>query len=69
MPGAPYPGFPVKFRGFGQLHAAFLNESRTRGRLLGPRTGNQGICPVLADVGFHRAGPGGFLYCNRSPAP
>jgi hypothetical protein len=30
------------------FHAAFLNESRTRGRLLGPRTGNPGtpLCPV-----------------------
>jgi hypothetical protein len=26
------PGFPVKFGGVGELHAAFLNESRTRGR-------------------------------------
>ena len=25
------PGFPVNFIGFAELHAAFLNESRTRG--------------------------------------
>jgi hypothetical protein len=25
------PGFPVKFVGVDELHAAFLNESRTRG--------------------------------------
>ena len=24
---------------------------------LGPRTGNTGICPVLADVGFHGCPP------------
>jgi hypothetical protein len=26
-----YPGFPVEFGGVGDLHAAFLNQSRTRG--------------------------------------
>jgi hypothetical protein len=25
------PGFPVNLFGFAELHAAFLNESRTRG--------------------------------------
>jgi hypothetical protein len=42
------PGFPVKFIGVDAFHAAFLNESRTRGRLLSPRTGNPGtpLCPV-----------------------
>ena len=34
--GAPHPGFPAKFGGIDALHAAFLNESRTRGRLLVP---------------------------------
>jgi hypothetical protein len=28
-----HPGFPVKFIGVDALHAAFLNESRARGRL------------------------------------
>jgi hypothetical protein len=28
-----YPGFPVEFGGVGDLHAAFLNESRTRGHV------------------------------------
>jgi hypothetical protein len=37
------PGFPVKFVGVDKLHAAFLNESRTRGRCLVPRTGNSGV--------------------------
>jgi hypothetical protein len=27
-----YSGFPVELSGVGELHAAFLNESRTRGR-------------------------------------
>jgi len=31
--GAPYPVFPVKLVGFQELHAALLNESRTRGTL------------------------------------
>ena len=44
------PGFPVKFVGVDKLHAAFLNESRTRGRLLGPRTGNLGISLVLREM-------------------
>jgi hypothetical protein len=35
-------GFPVKFIGVDKFHAAFLKESRTRGRFLGPRTGNPG---------------------------
>jgi hypothetical protein len=26
-----FPGFPVEIVGVGELHAAFLNESRTRG--------------------------------------
>ena len=30
----------MKFVGVDKLHAAFLNESRTRGRCLVPRTGN-----------------------------
>ena len=37
------PGFPVKLVGVDKLHAAFLNESRTRGRCLVPRTGNPGV--------------------------
>jgi hypothetical protein len=27
------PGFPVKLLGFGEVHAAFLNESCARGRI------------------------------------
>jgi hypothetical protein len=37
-----FPGFPVKFVCVDELHAAFLNESRTRRRCLVPRTGNPG---------------------------
>jgi hypothetical protein len=33
----------VKFVGVDKLHAAFLNESRTRSRFLVPHTGNPGI--------------------------
>jgi hypothetical protein len=44
-----HPGFPVKFIGVDALHAAFLNESRTRDRPLGRRTGNPDtrLFPVL----------------------
>jgi hypothetical protein len=31
-PPLRYPGFPVELGGAGELHAAFLTESRTRGR-------------------------------------
>jgi hypothetical protein len=44
------PGFPVKLVGVDELHAAFLNESRTRGRWLGPRTGNPGISLVFREM-------------------
>ena len=33
-------GFPVGPDGFHEVHAAFLNESRTRGRVMEQRTGN-----------------------------
>src|ERR1700690_981561 len=44
------PGFPVKLAGVDELHAAFLNESRTRGRCLVPRTGNPGISLVFREM-------------------
>jgi hypothetical protein len=53
MTGAPYPRFPVKCRGSRELHAPFLKERRTRGRVQGGVHKIRGICPVLADVGFH----------------
>jgi hypothetical protein len=34
------PGFPVYLIGVGKLHAAFFNESRTRGRWWRPVAGN-----------------------------
>jgi hypothetical protein len=43
-------GFPVKFVGVGEPYAAFLNESRTRCRRLGPRTGNPGISLVFCEM-------------------
>jgi hypothetical protein len=39
-------GFPVELRGVGELHAAFLTESRTRGRWLVPRSRKSGYAPV-----------------------
>src|ERR1700733_667932 len=49
------PGFPVKLDGVGEHQAAFLDESRTRGRLLAPRTGNSGLQPAHTDgVGIER---------------
>jgi hypothetical protein len=44
------PEFPVKFYGVDKLHAAFLNESRTRGRCLVPRTGNPGVWFSLGET-------------------
>ena len=44
------PGFPVKSVGVDELHAAFLNESRTRGRRLVPRTENPGISLVFREI-------------------
>jgi hypothetical protein len=32
VPPLRYPGLPVELVGVGELHAAFLRESRTRGR-------------------------------------
>jgi hypothetical protein len=40
----------VKFVGVNELHAAFLNESRTRGGWLVPRTGNPGISLVFREM-------------------
>ena len=44
------PGFPVKLVGVDELHAAFLDESRTRGRCFVPRTGNPGISLVFREM-------------------
>jgi hypothetical protein len=40
----------VKIVGVDELHAAFLNESRTRGRWLVLRTGNPGISLVFREM-------------------
>jgi hypothetical protein len=37
-----YPGFPVEVGGAGELNAAFLTESRTRGPVLCRVAGNPG---------------------------
>jgi hypothetical protein len=47
---AHIPGFPVKFGGVDALYAAFLNESRTRSRLLDAHTGNPGISLVFREM-------------------
>jgi hypothetical protein len=46
VPPLRYPGFPVELNGVGELHAAFLTESRTRGRWLVPRSRKFGYAPV-----------------------
>jgi hypothetical protein len=55
MAVAHFPGFPVRFSGFAELHAAFPNESRTRCRWMDPRTGNPGQAVFwgLSGVHFH----------------
>jgi hypothetical protein len=40
----------VKFVGVDEIHTAFLNESRTRGRYLVPRAGNPGISLVFREM-------------------
>jgi hypothetical protein len=48
------PGFPVEVGVISELHAAFLNESRTRGRLWCRAVGNPGCAPpgfLLRSVG------------------
>ena len=59
MTDDPYPVFPVKLVGFEELHAAFLNESRTRGTLWDrvQETQVPHICLVLADVDSTNFGP------------
>ncbi len=51
-----YSGFPVELSGVGELHAAFLNESRTRGgwwglvqeiRIRGPKMMGAAQRPLL----------------------
>jgi hypothetical protein len=40
----------VKFVGVDELHAAFLDENRTRGPFLVPRAGNPGISLVFREI-------------------
>jgi len=40
----------MKFVGVDELHAAFLDESRTRGRCWVPRIGNPGISLVFREM-------------------
>jgi hypothetical protein len=50
------PRFPVDLTGVGELHAAFLDESRTRGRWWDPETGNLGRPSFSAQVRFGEPG-------------
>jgi hypothetical protein len=43
------PDFPVEVGGVGELHAAFLTESRTRGRWRVQRNRESGYAPVQDD--------------------
>ena len=42
IPPLRYPGFPVEVSGADEFHAAFLNESRTRGPVRRSEAGNPG---------------------------
>jgi hypothetical protein len=48
VPPLRCPGFPVEVGGVGELPAAFLNESRTRGRWRVPRGRKSGYASVGA---------------------
>ncbi len=51
--GAPYPGFPVRVVGVDELHAAFPNESRTRGCCLAAAYRKPGyLAGFSRDVGY-----------------
>jgi L-rhamnose mutarotase len=67
------PGFPVDLFGAGELHAAFLNESRTRGRWWHPVAGNPGRPSFSAHVRWGEHGapvrfPSGFFDSVQSPS-
>jgi hypothetical protein len=49
-PGAPHPRFPVKRRGFRELHAPFLKERRTRGYVQGSVQEIRGISLVFCEM-------------------
>jgi hypothetical protein len=58
--GAPCSGFPVEFVSVDELQAAFLNESRTRGSCLVPRTGNPGQAAFWLEwetTAYNKVGP------------
>jgi hypothetical protein len=55
------PRFPVDLVGVGELHAAFLDEGRTRGRWWGPVAGNPGRPSFSAHVRSGEGHPSHFL--------
>jgi hypothetical protein len=73
-PDRSEPGFPVELGGVGKLHAAFLTESRTRGRWRAQRNRKSGFAPVgmtnlrvAAHLGS--GGGGGTEPNNEVPTP
>src|ERR1700677_311501 len=60
------PGFPAKLVGVDELPAAFLNESRTRGRCLVPRTGNPGSRSFFARCGITLLFPSDSRFIRRT---
>jgi hypothetical protein len=68
--GAPYPRFPVKSRGFRDLHAPFLNERRKRGCVQVRVQEIRGISHLLRDMGRKRWGeapPAAFSFSHNRP--
>jgi len=59
------PGFPVELVGVGELHAAFLTESRTRSRGMAPLTGNPGRSTELNITGVDCS----YLVAEQAPQP
>jgi hypothetical protein len=67
--GAHGPEFPVGFNGFHKLHAPFLKERRTRGRIQGSLQEIRGVCAGISGAlhGLTRWGEAPFR-CSRSHA-
>ena len=53
VPPLRYPGFPVELGGVGELHAAFLTESRTRAHGWGRAVENLEFFAWFAKGGIH----------------
>jgi hypothetical protein len=65
LTGAPrLPGFPVEIDGFSEIHAAFREESRTRGFVPEPRNRKSGF--AQAYLGRKRCFSNAFTPCARA---